>query len=245
MRKYALLAALAASMFLVVAIAFGADNTQTAKFTVTKTKAGTKLNPRSTGITTDLNNTGTDPSPAKLVVLHFDKNLVFGGANFPSCTLAKSTRNACPANTRVGSGQANARTGPSSTIDLKITAFNGPGGKSLLLALRGAIPVDLEAKLSRDSGLFGTKLTTVVPKATYNAAPGFFTPLVKFLAIIPARTIRKSGKTRPFIGLTGCTGGKLKFRAEFTWASKTDAAGNVTKPAPPKLTINQTQRCTR
>src|SRR5207244_6527751 len=62
MRKYALLAALAASMFLVVAIAFGADNTQTAKFTVTKTKAGTKLNPRSTGITTDLNNTGTDPS---------------------------------------------------------------------------------------------------------------------------------------------------------------------------------------
>jgi hypothetical protein len=250
MRKSAVLICALMALFAVAAVAYGStkENNQTIKVKLLGAKkAGTKAAPAKVGLNVDLANNGTAPSPAKLVDIFFDKNLVFGGAAFPSCTLAKTTRNQCPANTKVGTGKAAAKAG-TSTIALNITAFNGPGGKSLLLALRqvgGPLAINLEPKLTKATGLYGTRLRTIVPKASYNAAPGFYTPLIKFLQDIPGKSIRKSGKTIQFIGLTGCTNGKLQFKTEFTYDKETNAAGQTTKPAPPKSKPTATAACTK
>jgi hypothetical protein len=214
MRKFAVLAVLAAAMFAVVAIAEA--GTQSITVTVSHKKAGTVAKPSSTGLIVNLANSDPNPKPSNKAVIFFDKNLKFNGDKFPACTLTKATQNTCPANTKVGTGSAEAKVG-TSTLKFVITVFNGAKGHSVLLALRGPIPINLEAKLSKASGLYGTQLITIIPNSARHPAPGVDTPLTKFVTNLPAKTITVKGKKIPYIGLSGCTGGKLKFKSAFTY----------------------------
>jgi hypothetical protein len=247
MRKFAVLTGALVALVAFAAIAFAADNNQTIAVSVVKKKAGTKTKPTSTGTIVKLANTGTDPAPANHVLIFFDKNLVFNGAKFPKCSLAKAKQNRCPKNTQIGTGVAAAKAG-GTTITLDIKAFNGSTGKSLLLALRqrgGSLAIDLESKLLKGSGLYGIKLETNVPKASYNAVPGFYTPLVKFDVTIPPRTVKVKGKTVPYIGLVGCTAGKLRFKTQFDYVERRNADGSLAKPAPPSAKPTTTAACTK
>jgi hypothetical protein len=214
MRKYAVLAATVASLFAFVAIAQAFTQTMTTK--VSPNKAGTKAKPKAVGFDVNLALVGANPKPANKSIVYFDKNMVFNGAKFPACTLAKATSNTCPANTKVGTGKAEALVG-GSTLKFTITLFNANAGKGLILALRGPLPINLLGTLTKAGGLYGQKLTVNIPNSARHPAPGVDTPLTKFSTHIPVTITRKAGKSYPYVGLAGCTGGKLRFKATFTY----------------------------
>ena len=100
-------------------------------------------------------------------MIHFDKNLVFNSAKFPSCTEAQvRTGAAACAKAKVGSGKA-AGLALGQQQDLAVTAYNGPGGKAVLLHVTGSKPLKIDSvivgKLSPDSGAFGRKLVVSHP----------------------------------------------------------------------------------
>jgi hypothetical protein len=215
MRKFVVLAAAAASLFAFVAIAQAF--TQTMKIKVSPNRAGTATNPKATGVDVDLALVGANPKPANKTIVYFDKNIVLNSAKFPACTLAKATSNTCPANTKVGTGAAEALVG-GSTLKFTITLFNSKAGHGLILALRGPLPINLEGTWTKATGLYGQKLTVNIPASARHPAPGVDTPLTKFSTHLPVRLIRKSGKTYSYTALKGCgAGSKLRFKATFTY----------------------------
>jgi hypothetical protein len=105
----------------------------------------------------------SDPAFAtRSAVIHFDKGLVFNSAKFPSCTEAhvRSGAVAC-AKAKVGGGKA-AGLALGRREDLTVTAYDGPGGKAVLLHVTGTKPLKIDSvivgKLVPDSGAFGRKL---------------------------------------------------------------------------------------
>jgi hypothetical protein len=232
MRKVALLAVTSVAALGVTSSALAVNADQGIDVKVTGSKAGTKKKPKNvklsvTTTTTPKDNTAFATTKA---VLYFDKNLVFGGQKFASCTVAKvqAAESNCPKGSKVGSGSATG-TALGMTAPLTVTAFNGPGGKSLLLHVVGSQPIAIDsvidAKLSKASGKYGTKLTVPIPASLQQPVSGVYATLTKF-----ATNVKGTSKGTPYVGLAGCSGGKLNFKGTFTFTDgSTLGATSTTK----------------
>jgi hypothetical protein len=219
-RKFATAAVLAvAATAVAVAPAHAVNATQGLDVKLSPTKAGTKDKPKATKITVTTTTTPNDTTPfgTTQAVIYFDKNIVFNGAKFKSCTAAKvqASESSCPSGSKVGTGSA-VGVALGQTANLKVTAFNGPSGKSLLLHVVGSTPIAIDsvinAKLSKTTGKYGYKLTVPIPSNLQQPVPGVFATLTKFVT-----SVGGTSKGVPYVGLKGCTGGKLAYKGNFTF----------------------------
>jgi hypothetical protein len=233
MHKLMLVAAVTVAAALGLAsVASAINGKQAISAKATHTKAGTKAKPKSVGILTVT--TALTPAPGevgtfatKTAVLYFDKNLVFGGNKFGSCSAAKAATDSCPSSARVGSGSANAQATIGGPEALSVKAWNGPGGTSLYLHVKGTAPLQIDGvlsgKLANATGSYGKKLTVTIPANLQQPLPGVFGTLTQF--------ITKVGGTRkgtPYIGLKGCSGGKLKIKGVFGYTDGTSQTATNT-----------------
>jgi len=193
---------------------------QTLNVKLAQGKAGTAAKPKSVGtLTVDMGvnvNPADAPFATKSAVIHFDKNLVFNSAKFASCTEAQARADAAAcAKAKIGSGSA---TGVAlgQTQKLSVKAYNGPGGKSILLHVVGSQPLSIDTvivgKLQADSGAFGKKLVVAIPANLQQPLTGVYATLTSFLTKVGG-----TSKGVPYVGLKGCSGGKLKFKGDFVF----------------------------
>jgi len=183
-------------------------------------KAGSAAKPKSVGALTVDMKVALDPSDqpfaTRTATIHFDKNLVFNSAKFPSCTEAQvqSGAAAC-AKAKIGSGKA-AGLAVGQQQALAVTAYNGPGGKAVLLHVTGSQPLKIDSvivgKLNPDSGAFGRKLVVTIPANLQQPLTGLYATLTSFVT-----SVGGSAKGTPYVALKGCSGGKLKFKGDFVF----------------------------
>ena len=204
----------------VAGVAQAVNSKQTIAVKLAQSKAGTSSKPKSVGLLTVDLKVAKDPSDAPFAtsktVIHFDKNLVFNGAKFPSCTEAQArTGAAACTKAKIGGGAA-VGLALGQVENLKITAYNGPGGKSILLHVVGAQPLQIDTvingKLKPDTGKFGRKLDVTIPPNLQQPLTGVFATLTSFVTKVGG-----TSKGTPFVALKGCSGGKLHFKGDFTF----------------------------
>jgi hypothetical protein len=227
-------AAIAVAALGTAGVATAITGKQAIEAKATLTKAGTKDKPRSVGFLTVT--TTLTPGPGEVgtfatskAVLFFDKNIVFGGSKFGTCSASKAATDNCPASARVGGGSANAQATIGGPEALTVKAWNGPGGNSLYLHVRGTTPLDIDGvlsgKLSNATGDYGKKLTVTIPANLQQPLPNVFGTLTKFVTRVGG-----SRNGTPYVGLKGCSGGKLKIKGTFTYTDgSTQTATNTFK----------------
>jgi hypothetical protein len=235
MRKVALICAAAVVGALgITAVASAIQGTQTISVKLKSSRAGTKAKPRSVSQLTVVTATtplpGEPPFATRRAVIHFDKNLVFGTSKFASCaqSVVQSNPANCAAGSKIGGGSAVAKLSTGSTVLPTITAYNGPRGplgqKLFLLVKEPTFNVNsvLVGTLKPDTGKFGRKLDVVIPANLQNVA-GIIITLTQF-------TTRVGGtaKGTPYVGLKGCTGGKLNFKGDFSFTDNTSKSALTT-----------------
>ena len=123
-------------------VAQAVNSHQSVAVKLAHSKAGTAAKPKSVGALTVDMKVALDPSdPAfatRTAVIHFDKNLVFNSAKFPSCTEAQAqTGAAACAKAKIGSGKA-AGLALGQQQDLTVTAYNGPAARRCSCTSRAA-----------------------------------------------------------------------------------------------------------
>jgi hypothetical protein len=161
--------------------------------------------------------------------VHFDKNLKFGGKNLKSCssTQVQTNDTKCPKGSKVGSGSA---TGMALglTENLTVTAYNGPSGNKLELLVDGQSPLQIhsviEGKLQKDTGLYGQKLVVAIPETLQQPAPGAFATLTDFKTSVKGT----GSKSRPYVGLAGCTKRQLNFKSDFVFTDDSTSTATTT-----------------
>jgi hypothetical protein len=218
----------------VVGVASAVDATQTFTVKLQHTKAGTKDKPKSVGslkVTT-----ATTPGPVNAAgtftvtqaVLFFDKNLVFNASAFKACSTADpATIDTKCSGSKVGKGSAaGSALGVIEPLDVK--AFNGPksgSGYKFYLHVFGTNPLTIDsvisAKLTKATGKFGWKLTVPIPPELQRPSNVLAT-LTSFIT-----TVSGTSKGKPYIGIKGCSGGKLNFKGTFTY---TDGTSQTVSP---------------
>ncbi len=201
-------------------IAQAVNSKQSASIKLAQSKAGTAAKPKSVGaLTVDLK-VAVDPSDppfaTQSTVIHFDKNLVFNTAKFPSCTEAQArTGAAACTKAKVGSGKA-IGLALGQLENLAITAYNGPSGKSILLHVVGSQPLNIDTvivgQLKPDTGAFGRKLVVAIPSNLQQPLAGVFATLTSFVTKVGG-----TAKGTPYVALKGCSGGKLHFKGDFVF----------------------------
>jgi hypothetical protein len=232
MRKLTLTAAMAATAIAAVGVAQAVTPATSVKASVSPSKKGTKKKPRNVKLSIELitQPSATDgPFATKSTVVHFDKNLKFGGKYVKTCSASKvrSNNTKCPKASKVGSGSA---TGVALGLaeKLTVTAYNGPGGNKLELLVHGTDPLPihdvLEGKLVSDKGKFGKKLVVAIPASLQQPAPGAFATLTDFKTAVKGT----GSKKRPYIGLAGCTKKKLHFQSDFVFTDDTKSTAITT-----------------
>jgi hypothetical protein len=237
-RKIALLAVIAAVAALgVTSVASGIQGGQGISLKLKSSKAGTAKKPRNIKLLTVV--TTTTPTAAetgkfatRTATIFFDKNLVFNGKKFKSCTLSQVRADAakCPKGSKVGTGSTTALFS-GTTLNLTVTAYNGPGGKGLSLVVRPAtgsgVGGVLSGVLKNAGGGYGKKLVVTIDSSLQNplGLPNTFATLTNF-------TTKVGGVSKgvPYIGLKGCTGGKVKIKGVFAYTDGTSkTATNTTR----------------
>jgi hypothetical protein len=204
----------------VAGVAQAVNSKQTVAVKLAHNKAGTAAKPKSVGdLTVDLK-VAVDPSDQPFAtsstVIHFDKNLVFNTAKFPSCTEAQArTGAAACTKAKIGSGKA-VGLALGQQENLTITAYNGPKGKSILLHVVGTQPLDINTvivgQLKPDSGKYGRKLVVAIPSNLQQPLAGVFATLTSFVTKVGGTT-----NGTPYVALKGCSGGKLQFKGDFVF----------------------------
>ena len=160
-RRVLVALALACAASLALASVASAATTAKLNIKLSSSKAGTSKKPKAVKLNFDLavdTDDGTSPPTTKETVVSFSKGIKFNSNIFPSCTLATLNSkgpSGCVKGSKVGTGSALALVGgspgepkPSTTEALKVTAFNGPQGKSLLLYLDGDSPAAIKQAIS-------------------------------------------------------------------------------------------------
>jgi hypothetical protein len=244
MRKVALLTALCALVFGAVSVAYAVDVNQGLAIKTTG-KKGTKTKPTPIKLSVTTTTNAKDPAldgtyGTTKAVIHFDKNLYFSALDtklkWPTCTEAvvnaTPKETGCPKGSKVsidtGSG-AKAQGGTGATAikaNPAIRAYNGGGGKLILKLVSPPGEFDatgtIVAKLSKDTGKYGYKLTVPIPKKYYDQF-GIKITLQKFSTIVSA-TYKKTG----YVVSKGCTGTKYNFAGDFTFTDGTKASVKTT-----------------
>jgi hypothetical protein len=233
MRKLTLMAVAAAVTALcVVGIAQAVTPTTAMKASVSPSKKGTKKKPKNVKLNVELITQPKADEPAfatSSTIVHFDKNLKFGGKYLKSCssTQVQNDETKCPKGSKVGSGSATG-TALGLTENLTVTAYNGPGGNKLELLVDGTSPLTIhsviEGKLQKDSGLYGQKLVVSIPAALQQPAPGAYATLTDFKTSVKGT----GSKKRPYVGLAGCNKKLLNFKSDFTFTDGSQANASTT-----------------
>ena len=203
--------------------AFAVEADQGLKVKATGGK-GTKKKPRNTTLSVTTTTVGKGATPdgtfgTKQAVVFFDKHLKFNFSKFASCDLATVSADAtkCPAGSKVGKGASEAVAGPGGKIRVTPTveAYNGKGGTLYLKTVTVPGQFDssavLTGKLAKASGAYGRKLVVDIPEKLQKQF-GLMVTIQKF-----ATTIKAVSKGVGYVQNTGCTGGKWKFKADFTY----------------------------
>lgn len=233
MKKLMLAAVIAAAGALGVAgVASAVDAQQAISVKITKNTAGSKSKPRSVGKLTVVTSTTPGPgSPAgtfatKSATIFFDKNVVFNGAKFKECKpsnptapTAQNVRSRC-ASSKVGTGTAVGQATIGGQEHLTVTAYNGAATKSgdrrFYLLVVGSAPLQIDnvisATLKVASGSYGRKLVVPIPQGLQTPLTGVTATLLNFTT-----SVGGTSKGVPYVGLKGCSGGKLKFKGSFTF----------------------------
>jgi hypothetical protein len=235
MRKVALICATAVAGALgVSAVAGAVTGPQSVDVKLQNNRAGSSSTPRSVSKLTVTTGTpitpGEAPWAATRAVIHFDRNLVFNPRNFGTCSITQIRQDAtrCSSTSKVGTGSAKATvfSGPAvaANVTPRVTAYNGPRSASgnpqiFLLVVEPQFNVRdvMTGVLKPDTGRYGRKLDVAIPTKLQNAGlPGITISLTQFVTSV--------GGTRrgtPFVGLRGCTGGRLNYKGDFTFTDGT------------------------
>ena len=184
MRKLFVVFAVGALVCAVAATAAFALTNNTVNYTVKAKKKGkaSKAKPAPLtyeGILDVGTSDGKQPNVAPTTKLYFPKQIVNMAKYFPKCDGSKlDGQTTVPASCKkavVGKGTAVASGGapgqpinPATTENLTVTAYNGKGGKQLLLVVNGSSPLTITnrvitGKLGPGSGKFGYTVTFTVP----------------------------------------------------------------------------------
>ncbi len=152
-------------------------------------------------------------------IIKLDRNISFGGYKLPGCSEAQVVLNTCAANAKVGGGTALALAAGLNE-PLKLTAYNGNDGRTLLIHVQGDRPVPMNdvlvATLSKSSGKYGSKMTINVPASLQQPAPGVLATLLDFNL-----TVKGGNNAAPLIGVGGCSKGGLNIGGAFTYTDGT------------------------
>jgi hypothetical protein len=232
MRKVALIcAAVVVGALGITAVASAIQGTQTISVKLQNNRPGTKAKPRSvsrlTIVTATTPITGEPPFATRQAVIHFDKNLTFGTSKFAACakTVVQTNPANCPSGSKVGGGSAIARLSTGGQVLPTITAYNGPNGRKIFLLVKEPtfnVNAVLDGTLKPDTGKYGRKLDVLIPPNLQNVA-GIIITLTQF-------TTRVGGtaKGTPYVGLKGCSGGKLSFKGDFFYTDNTNKSALTT-----------------
>ncbi len=229
----------------VVGVASAVDAQQAIDVKITHNKAGTKAKPKSIGKLNVL--TTTTPgagSPAgtfatKKATIFFDKNLVFNAKAFkeckpsnPSAPVGSEVKSKC-ARDKIGAGKAAGQATIGGQENLTVTAYNGAASKSnsskrwFYLHVEGSSPLVIDsviaATLQKASGAYGYKLVVPIPANLVSPLAGVTATLLNF-----STSVGGTSKGLPYIGLKGCSGGKLKFKGTFLYTDGTSKTATHT-----------------
>ena len=222
----------------VVGVASAVDAQQAIDVKITNNKAGTKAKPKSIGKLNVL--TTTTPgagSPAGTfattkATIFFDKNLVFNAKAFkeckpsnPSAPVGSEVKSKC-AGDKIGGGKAAGQATIGGQENLTVTAYNGAASKSnpanrwFYLHVEGSTPLVIDsviaATLTKATGDYGYKLVVPIPANIVTPLAGVTATLLNF-----STSVSGTAKGLPYIGIKGCSGGKLKFKGTFLFTDGT------------------------
>ena len=232
MRKLTLTAVTATVALGAVGVAQAVTPATSMTASVSPSKKGTSKKPSNGKLSIDLVTTpsATDaPFATRTTVVHFDKNIRFGGKYLPTCASAQVQKDdtKCKKGSRVGSGSA---TGLALGLieRLGVKAYNGPGGNKIELLVTGSSPLTIrsviEGKLLKDSGKFGQKLVVAVPESLQQPVAGAFATLTDFKTTVNGMGTKK----RPYIGLAGCAGRTLNYQTDFAFTDGASSTATTT-----------------
>jgi hypothetical protein len=230
MRKSMITAAAVAALG-AVGVAQAVTPTTSLKASVSPSKKGTVKKPKNVKLSVELitqPKAGEPGFATKSTVVHFDKNVVFGSKYLPTCskTQVQTDNTKCKKGSGVGSGSAQG-VALGLVETLTVTAYNGPGS-TLELLVNGSDPLAIhsviEGKLVSDSGKFGKKLTVAIPDNLQQPVPGAYATLTDFKTAVKGT----GSKSRPYVGLKGCTKKTLSFKSDFVFTDGTTSTASTT-----------------
>ena len=155
----------------------------------------------------------------------FGRGARFNGARFPSCSAAKLRRargrlSVCPKGSKIGFGVA---TGRAVAVGIRssgrLTVFNGPGGRSIVLNFvvvnPALINATFEAPLRRlHRGRYAFELSTAVPPELQRVLDGDV--VVERLDVTTGATLTIDGRERGYYEAVRCPrGGGSAIHGEF------------------------------
>jgi hypothetical protein len=228
----------------VAGVASAVDATQAIDVKITNNKAGTKSKPKSIGklnvVTTTTPGVG---SPAgtfatNKATIFFDKNLVFNAKAFKECKpsnksapVGSEVKSKC-ASAKIGGGKAAAKATVGDQENLTVTAYNGSAQSNaanrwFYLHVEGSTPLKIDsviaATLKKASGDYGYKLEVPIPANLVQPLAGVTATLLNF-----STSVSGTSKGLPYIGIKGCSGGKLKFKGTFAYTDGTSKTATDT-----------------
>jgi hypothetical protein len=228
----------------VAGVASAVDATQAIDVKITNNKAGTKSKPKSIGklnvVTTTTPGVG---SPAgtfatNKATIFFDKNLVFNAKAFKECKpsnksapVGSDVKSKC-ASAKIGGGKAAAKATVGDQENLTVTAYNGSAQSNaanrwFYLHVEGSTPLKIDsviaATLKKASGDYGYKLEVPIPANLVQPLAGVTATLLNF-----STSVSGTSKGLPYIGIKGCSGGKLKFKGTFAYTDGTSKTATDT-----------------
>jgi len=229
----------------VVGVASAVDAQQAINVTVTNNKAGTKEKPKSLGklnvVTTTTPGPGTPAGTfaTNKATIFFDKNIVFNGKAFKECKpsnasapVGSEVKSKC-GSAKIGSGKAAGQATIGGQENLTVTAYNGAPTKAnaanrwFYLHVEGSTPLVIDsviaATLKRASGDYGYKLEVPIPANLVQPLAGVTATLLNF-----STSVGGTSKGLPYVGLKGCSGGKLKFKGTFVFTDNTSKTATDT-----------------
>ena len=229
----------------VVGVASAVDAQQAIDVKITNNKAGTKSKPKSIGklnvLTTTTPGAGNPAGTfaTTKATIFFDKNLVFNAKAFkeckpsnPSAPVGSEVKSKC-ASDKIGGGKAAGQATIGGQENLTVTAYNGAASKSnpanrwFYLHVEGSSPLVIDsviaATLTKATGDYGYKLVVPIPPNLVTPLAGVTATLLNF-----STSVGGTAKGLPYIGIKGCSGGKLKFKGTFLYTDGTSKTATDT-----------------
>jgi hypothetical protein len=238
LRKSALIISAAALAAVAAPAALAVNASQGLDVAVNPSKAGTKAKPKIVKLTVTTTTTPHDNTPfaTKRAIIYFDKSFHFNGKAFKSCskaTLDASGPSACPAGSKVGTGNAQG-VALGQTENLTVTPFNGPGGNKIELYVQGSAPLQInstiEGVLHKASGQFGQKLVVDIPNNLQQPLSGVYATLTRFQTAIYAFATKTTHGKKSKVGYVETVGCNKKwyFKGDFQYTDGTGQNASTT-----------------